>query len=106
MEKPEFKLPKSSLPELKKILIAYAKAKSASSLDDISALTGIYRTTISTNNGFLESIGAIEGASLKEPTTIGKNLGLAIANNIETEISANLQVLLLQTEFIDSMNQY
>jgi hypothetical protein len=99
----EFKLPISSLIEIKKLMIAYAKSKSPNSLADMNKLTGINKTIISSNNGFLDSINAIQGGNSKEGTPIGKKLGLAFANNIESEVSSNLNQLLSSNEFIESM---
>lgn len=99
----EFKLPSSSLSEIKKLMIAYAKSKSPSSLADLNKLTGINTTIISSNNGFLDSINAIQGGNTKESTAIGKKLGLAFVNNIDSEISSNLRQLLISVEFIESM---
>jgi hypothetical protein len=99
----EFKLPSSSITEIKKLMIAYAKSKNPSSLADVNKLTGINTTIISSNNGFLDSINAIQGGNSKEATPIGKKLGLAFANNIESEVSTNLKQLLTSTEFIESM---
>ena len=99
----EFKLPSSSLAEIKKLMIAYAKSKNPSSLADLNRLTGIHTTIISSNNGFLDSINAIQGGNSKEATTIGKKLGLAFVNNIDSEISSNLRQLLISVEFIESM---
>lgn len=99
----DFKLPISSLTEIKKLMIAYAKSKNPNSLADVNKLTGINKTIISSNNGFLDSINAIQGGNSKEATVVGKKLGLAFANNIETEISTNLYQLLSANEFIESM---
>lgn len=103
MSNTEFKLPQSSFPELKKLLKAYAKSKSPSTLNDLNTLTGMSRTSISTNNGFLESIGVISGGKKKEATGPGRNLGIAIANDMEEEASKILHQLLAQNEFIESM---
>lgn len=103
MAKKEFKLPISSTGEIKKMMTAYAKVKSPSSLADAAKLTGMYTTAISGNNGFLESINAIKGGKSKEATEVGKKLGMAFANNIESEITSNLRELFEGTEFIESM---
>jgi hypothetical protein len=103
MAETEFKLPSSSLTEIKKLMIAYAKSKNASSLTDLAKLTGINKTIISSNNGFLESINAIGGGNSKEATSVGKKLGLAFANSIESEIELNSRQLLESNEFILSM---
>ena len=103
MAESEFKLPHSSFAELSKLLIAFAKSKSACTLNDLNKLTGIHKTLISSNNGFLESIGAISGASKKESTENGKKLGLALANKMDEEASKILKSLLEGNEFIESM---
>lgn len=99
----EFKLPSSSTNEIKKLMIAYAKSKSPSSLADVGRLTGINTTIISSNNGFLESISAIQGGNSKEATATGKKLGLAYANNMDSEVEINLRQLLESNSFIESM---
>lgn len=99
----ELKLPHSSFSELKKLIIAFAKSKTPSSLSDLNKLTGIHKTLISSNNGFLESINAIQGGNSKEATEIGKKLGLALSNGMESEIEKNIQLLFSQNDFIESM---
>lgn len=103
MAETEFKLPCSSFPELKKIMIAFAKSKSPASLSDLNKLTGISTTNISTNNGFLDSIGMINGGKKKEATEPGKKIGLAFANNMDDEASRVLNSLLTENEFLESM---
>ena len=99
----EFKLPVSSFSELTKLLIAFAKSKNAASLDDLNKLTGINKTLISSNNGFLDSIGAISGGNKKEATPDGKKLGLALANGMEDEAKTQVKKLLSENEFLESM---
>lgn len=103
MAETEFKLPNSSFSELKKLLIAFAKSKTPSSLSDLNKLTSIPPTTISTNNGFLESIGVISGGKKKEATEQGKKIGIALANNMDGEAAHQLNSLLLENEFLESM---
>lgn len=103
MAESEFKLPYSSFSELKKLLIAFAKSKNSSSLDDLNKLTSIPKTSISTNNGFLESIGIITGGKKKEATEEGKKLGLSLANNMEDETIKILRSFLAANEFLESM---
>jgi hypothetical protein len=99
----EFKLPHSSFTELTKLLIAFAKSKNPASLTDLNKLTGIHKTLISSNNGFLDAIGAITGGNKKEATPDGKNLGLALANSMEDEAKSQLKKLLSENEFLESM---
>ncbi len=99
----EFKLPISSTGEVKKLIIAYSKSKSPASLAELAKLTGMNVTMISGNNGFLDSIRVIQGGNSKEATVIGKKLGLAFANNIESEIESNLRQLIEANDFLESM---
>ena len=56
-----FKLPSSSYEELIKLFQAYANTKegTALSLDDITQATGVPRTVVSKNNGFMVQVGLI-----------------------------------------------
>lgn len=71
-----FKLPASSLEEIIKIIQAYANEKEGIllSLDDITQSTGIPRTVVSGNNGFLVQIGLITEGNKKSATDIGLSL--------------------------------
>ena len=57
-----FKLPSSSYEELLKLIQAYANAKegAALTLDQITQATGVPRTSVSKNNGFLVQTGLIQ----------------------------------------------
>lgn len=103
MAETDFKLPHSSFAEIKKLLIAFAKRKAPASLDDLNKLTGIHKTVISSNNGFLESIGAVTGGNKKEATEEGKKLGLALANSIDDQASSHIRNLFSENEFLESM---
>lgn len=96
----EFKLPGSSFQEISKIIQAYAQINRAASLEDVSKRAGINSTTISANNGFLLSLGVIEGGKSKSPTSVGKRLGDALGHGLEDEARALMRHLVDQSEFL------
>lgn len=61
-----FKLPCSSYEELIKLFQAYANTKegTALSLDEITQATGVPRTIVSKNNGFMVQVGLITEGKL------------------------------------------
>ena len=70
-----YKLPTSSYEELVKIIKAYGAGKVgvSVSLDDLVKSSGMSRTVISKNNGFLVQAGLITEGNKKSPTEIAKN---------------------------------
>lgn len=74
-----YKLPGSSYDELVKIIRAYAAHKCGMtvSLTDLSQASGMDRTIISRNNGFLTQTGLITEGNKKGPTEICVQLGKA-----------------------------
>ena len=99
----EFKLPSSSFSEIGKIIQAYAQINKPASLDDISKRTGINTTTVSGNNGFLISIGVVEGGKSKSATAIGKKLGDALGHSLEEESRFILRQIVEDTEFLKNV---
>jgi hypothetical protein len=65
-----FKLPCSSYEELIKLFQAYANTKegTALSLDEITQATGVPRTIVSKNNGFMVQVGLITEGNKKAAT--------------------------------------
>ena len=76
-----FKLPCSSYEELIKLFQAYANTKegTALSLDEITQATGVPRTIVSKNNGFMVQVGLITEGNKKAATETGRALGRAYA---------------------------
>lgn len=74
-----FKLPCSSYEELIKLFQAYANTKegTALSLDEITQATGVPRTIVSKNNGFMVQVGLITEGNKKAATETGRALGRA-----------------------------
>ena len=69
-----FKLPCSSYEELIKLFQAYANTKegTALSLDEITQATGVPRTIVSKNNGFMVQVGLIMRTPLCKISSTGE----------------------------------
>lgn len=100
-----FKLPASSFEEVLKFIQAYASAKEgvALSLDQISQATGVLRTTVSKNNGFLVQIGLITEGSKKAATETGRALGRAYTSKINYEIERIWKEIIADNDFLSRM---
>ncbi len=100
-----FKLPTSSLDEVIKIIQAYSSEKEGSilSLDDLSKSTGMAKTVVSANNGFLVQTGIITEGNKKSSTEVGRNLGRAYASKIEYEISRLWNEIINESDFLTRM---
>lgn len=101
-----FKLPSSSYEELVKLFQAYSNTKEgvAVSLDQISQATGIPRTIVSKNNGFLVQIGIITSeGNKKSATDVGRNLGRAYTSKINDEIVRIWKEIISEVDFLSRM---
>ena len=98
-----FKLPRSSLDEVFKIVQGYSTIEGPASLGDIAKKTGIHRTSISGNVGFLLHLGVIEGGKSKVPTEVGRQLGFALMHNVQDEVVGILGDLVAESEFLKSV---
>lgn len=83
-----YKLPGSSYDELVKIIRAYSMNKCGAvvSLADLSQASGIDRTIISRNNGFLIQVGLITEGNKKASTEMCVELGKAYQFNMSDQI--------------------
>lgn len=100
-----FKLPVSSYDEIVKLIQAYASEKEGTplSLDDISHSTGIARTVVSGNNGFLVQVGLISEGNKKAATESGRSLGRAYSSRIEDEVARIWQETIAESDFMTRM---
>jgi len=101
-----FKLPISSYEELIKLFQAYANTKDgvAVALDEISQATGIPRTIVSKNNGFLVQIGVITSEGNKKAVTeAGRALGRAYTSKIDYEIERIWKEIVSDVDFLNRM---
>lgn len=84
-----FKLPGSSYEELLKIVHAWGTIGVNASNDAVARLAGVDNTTISRNNGFLESVGILQADGRKKsPTDLGNRFSRAIEHRHEDELIA------------------
>lgn len=100
-----FKLPSSSYEELLKLIQAYADSKEgvALSLDDINHATGVPRTVVSKNNGFLVQIGLITEGNKKAATETGRALGRAYSSKIDYEVERIWKEIVSEVDFLSRM---
>lgn len=105
MKDQKFKLPTSSLDRLKLIIRAYGHHGKPASLDEIGGLAGVGKTEVSGNNGFLMSIGAIDGGNRKGITDPGKSLASALDHEQEMpeEVERNWHALIAENEFMQKI---
>ncbi len=97
------KLPGSSFDEVSKIIQGYAQINRAASLGEISRRIGMHSTIISRNNGFLISIGILEGGRDKIITKTGKRLGDALNHELEPETGEILREIVESNEFLKNL---
>jgi hypothetical protein len=100
-----FKLPTSSFEEIVKLIKAYSGEKEgvALSLDDVSQATGVPRTVVSGNNGFLVQIGIITDGNKKAATEAGRSLGRAYISKIDYEVERIWKEIVAENEFLNRM---
>jgi hypothetical protein len=96
----EIKLPGSSFDEIGKIVQAYSSANRPMSLGDVSKRTGIHPTVVSRNNGFLLSVGIVEGGKSKAITPLGRRLGHALSHNLDSETAVILREVVEASGFL------
>lgn len=100
-----FKLPTSSYEELLKLIQAYADVKEgvALTLDQITQATGVPRTIVSKNNGFLVQTGLITEGAKKAATETGRALGRAYSSKISYEVERIWKEITLEVDFLNRM---
>lgn len=100
-----YKLPASSYEELIKIIKAYGNVKSniSVSLDDLVKSSGMNRTVLSKNNGFLMQVGLITKGNKKSPTEVCQKLAQAYNMNLTEKIESLWRSIFEQDEFISNM---
>ena len=100
-----FRLPAASMEELLKVIQAYANAKegTAMSIDEIAQATGMPRTSVSANNGFLVQVGLIGEGNKKAATETGRNLGRAYMSKITDEVERIWKEIVAEDDFLNRM---
>ena len=100
-----YKLPGSSYDELIKIIIAYSTGKVGVplSLDSLAQTTGMDKTIISRNNGFLVQLALISEGNKKSPTQEGYDLGRAYSLKQNEQVVKIWRNIILNDEFLSRM---
>lgn len=100
-----FKLPGSSYDEIVKIIQAYASGKQGQSmsLDVLRQATGIDKTNVSRNNGFLMQLELITEGKEKAATETGYKLGRAYTHNIVDDVKQIWLEIIENEEFLGRM---
>jgi hypothetical protein len=95
-----FKLPGSSLAEVEKVLEAYAQKSGPATNEELGKITGMAQTDVSRNNGFLSSVGLIEGGRHKGASELGRKLGRALHHQQADEIKQYWQKTVASNPFM------
>lgn len=100
-----YKLPGSSYEELTKIIRAYSNIKNgqALSLADLAQMSGMDKTIISRNNGFLMQLKLVTEGNKKSPTSICITLGRAYTMGIKEQISKIWFDIVKNDDFLNRM---
>ena len=100
-----YKLPTSSYDELIKVIKAYGAGKVGIpvSLDDLVKASGMSRTVLSKNNGFLVQIGLISEGNKKSPSEMCKKLSNSYVMNLQDQTKLIWRELFDKDEFITRM---
>lgn len=100
-----YKLPGSSYEEFVKIVKAYSTGKVGvpMSLDTIAQTTGMDKTIVSRNNGFLMQLHLVSEGNKKAPTQEGFDLGRAYSLRIDEQIVRCWRTLIEGDEFLSRM---
>jgi hypothetical protein len=95
-----FKLPGSSYAELAKIIRAYGHAPDEATPKDVSDRAAIDPTQVSRNNGFLLSVGIIEGGNKKTLTPRGRALAKSLDFEMPDEIAGAWRAVVSENDFL------
>ncbi len=102
-EEQQFKLPGSSYEEVVKIIRGYQTVGGEAAPDDVTKVIGTHPTSVSRNNGFLVSVGIIEGGRKKKITERGRALALALDHEMPAEISEKWRSIVVANEFLSKL---
>lgn len=103
-DKPTFQLPGSGYEAITKILHAYILCgEGKATLSDVSKKSGINPTNVSRNNAFLVGVGILENGRDKALTSDGRNLAIAISNNVVPDIRSFWNKILINTPEVKSV---
>ncbi len=100
----EFSPPYSGHDLVLKIIHAYALCGDGEvTLDSVASKAGMDRTQVSKNNGFLVSVGIIEGGNKKKTTDLGRELGIAISHGDNESAAKTWKTLISEVSSLTSI---
>lgn len=103
MAQEKFKLPRSSYEELCRIIKAYGRLDRLAYLEEVTRLSGIGKTTVSSNNAFLLAVEIIEGGKTKIATDKGRQLAQVLEHNLPEEIMNAWGGIVEGSDFLNKM---
>ena len=96
-------LPRSSIAELCKIIMAYVQVRNEASPKQVADLAAVNQTQVSGNNAFLCQAGIIDGGRKKKCTELGRRLGRSLEHEREDEITSAWRDVVQKTEFLSNL---
>jgi hypothetical protein len=103
MPQEQFKLPRSSYDEVCRIISAYSRFNEPVGLDQLKSIAAMNETSISANHAFLIGSGVLRAGKKKEPTDIGRSLGMAIQHDQPDDIAHYWQQIVAESDFLSNL---
>ncbi|RJP76463.1 MAG: hypothetical protein C4522_17910 [Desulfobacteraceae bacterium] len=99
----QFRIPASSVEELRKIVKGYAHLGENVELPNLARLLGLNKTVISPNHPFLTELGVISGGKKKSVTALGQRIGRAWEHDQKDEVQEVLRQLVGGNEAVSNL---
>jgi hypothetical protein len=99
----KFRIPSSSVEEIRKIVRGYAHLGENVELPNLARLLSLNKTVISPNHPFLVEVGAIAGGKRKSVTPLGQRLGRAWEHDQKEEVREALWQIVGANEFLSNL---
>lgn len=103
MASAQFRIPSSSVEEIRKIVKGYAHLGENVELPNLARLLSLHKTVISPNHPFLVEIGIIVGGRKKSVTPLGQRLGRAWEHDQHEEVQDALRQLVGANEALNNL---
>jgi hypothetical protein len=103
MPEERFKLPGSSYSQLVKIIRAYGHASDNVAPKAVADRAAVDQTEVSRNNGFLVSVGILEGGKTKSLTSKGRSLAHALDLELPSETERGWRQVAEENEFLQKI---
>ena len=103
MASAQFRIPSSSIEEIRKIVKGYAHLGENVELPNLARLLSLHKTVISPNHPFLVEIGIIVGGKKKSVTPLGQRLGRAWEHEQDEEVQDALRQLVGANDALNNL---